>query len=382
MRLFRHPLFVAVAALALLLPGCEFTDVWLPDSSGFLFLDPVDDPNGDRKAVWHYDLKLKKSRKIDAGGIISSNLDVSIDGKKIACLVRVNDKDGQLVVLDLAGKELHRSKTFRFPKRKSVVKNKEGKNEEMDAEPVFNASLEWFPQGDRILIGDGLFHATYTFEENQLPRFDEGDALLSQRRGGVCPRIIRPDGLGYYFTTTDGKETKLFFQPTQGKRTQLKRFANDANFAKLTNELGQLPPFSWKKDKLVGTFFGSQVVEIDVDKANVALHLDNLEKVTKERQNKPKVRQKIVFAGKEFALLVKEDADQEWLEIENIKDQTTIRLEFTTVTGGLPLMPSPDLKHVAVLCRKVGVEGQRYVILDAQGRVYDEVPLPVAKGPK
>src|SRR5437867_1417969 len=81
----RRPIAYAVVALTLAsLAGCVPT-VWLPDSSGFIYIKPIkvaDEPSGQ---LMHFDLAKKTSRVIvkDVGAATTWPA-LSSDGKRIA----------------------------------------------------------------------------------------------------------------------------------------------------------------------------------------------------------------------------------------------------------------------------------------------------------
>src|SRR5438309_7983124 len=106
--------FVAVATVGL--SGCVPT-VWLPDSSGFVYVKPAKQFDETAQLV-HYDLKTKTSRVIAEGVSATTHWPaVSPDGKRVA-VARLDRKNNpntiQLTVYDMAGKQVRQSKEFEW----------------------------------------------------------------------------------------------------------------------------------------------------------------------------------------------------------------------------------------------------------------------------
>src|SRR5262245_22606384 len=122
---FRRSLFAVCVMLLgnLALPGCVPV-TWLPDSSGFVYVEPGNSkdfgPPGPGKLM-HFDLKKKAAR------LVLDNVDastqwpaVSPDGKRIATArIKGEEKKAktiQIVQYDFDGKEVAKSKEFPWSK--------------------------------------------------------------------------------------------------------------------------------------------------------------------------------------------------------------------------------------------------------------------------
>jgi Tol biopolymer transport system component len=215
MRLHHHPRrcsFLLLAALALFaLPGCVPV-TWLPNSSGFIYVNPVkkpgaapgDHPNGQ---LVHYDLQKKSSRVLvnDIGdGTVWPA--VSPDGKRIA-VTRFEgdpkkDRTVQVVVYDFDGKEVLRSKKFPW------VADGDDKGAIRMAGMLF-----WSPKNDKIVVTD--FEQTGFFDVR-------ADTMKSL--GKAIPLIyggtpIRPDSAGCLALVEDKdnpKKPKMVFATWDG----------------------------------------------------------------------------------------------------------------------------------------------------------------------
>jgi len=141
----RRLTWLLLASGLLFAPGCE-ENVWLPDSSGFVFV------RRDHCLV-HYDLATKTERVIVKHDWLSAGDDsflmdrpaVSPDGKQVALVRHTSSRDAekvQIFTYDLSGKATHVSAEFPLPG-----------HAELSRAPVVTAGMAfWSPDGRRILF--------------------------------------------------------------------------------------------------------------------------------------------------------------------------------------------------------------------------------------
>jgi hypothetical protein len=208
----RHLSFAVVFALVLLaLPGCVPGITWLPDSSGFVYVEQVKAKAPKEQPIrqlMHYDIKQKASRVIVAD--IASGTSwpaVSPDGKRIAVSrFNGNAKDGmtiQFTVFDFQGKQVKQSKAFPWS---------------MPGEPVANqAMLFWSPRDDMVVVSDGEKGSTgiYSMQADSLQVLPKTFPVIH----GGSP--IRPDGKGFLAVSLAKDNTRLGFFDWQGKAEQI-----------------------------------------------------------------------------------------------------------------------------------------------------------------
>jgi hypothetical protein len=138
----RRLAFPALACLTLLGSGCLPGVAWLPDSSGFIY---IDGGNNRPTRVIHFNLATKQSRVLIEKAEESVQPGLSPDGKRIAVAKHTQPRDQphtvQVVIYDDGGKELARSKEF-------VWKQPSPKGGDIRMPPA----LYWSPHGDRIVV--------------------------------------------------------------------------------------------------------------------------------------------------------------------------------------------------------------------------------------
>jgi hypothetical protein len=189
--LLRNRCLILVALGILTQAGCVPT-VWLPDSSGFVYVKPVKGGH-----LVHFDIKSKKERVIVENIGRKTWPAISPDGKRIAVAggFRHGPKLGttlQFVIYDFQGKTVHRSKEFDWTK-----------------EEVYERTmLFWSPKGDMLVVTGGPT-AIYNLEADTLKAVQGYPVIL-----GGTP--IRPDGSG--FLVADLDSNSVGFVDWTGKR--------------------------------------------------------------------------------------------------------------------------------------------------------------------
>jgi hypothetical protein len=141
----RRLAWLLLASSCLFAPGCE-ENVWLPDSSGFVFV------RRDHCLV-HYDLATKTERVIVKHDWLCATDDsfvmdrpaVSPDGKQVALVRHTSSRDAetaQILTYDLSGKPIHASPEITLPGHADLSRT-----------PVVRAGMAfWSPDGRRILF--------------------------------------------------------------------------------------------------------------------------------------------------------------------------------------------------------------------------------------
>jgi hypothetical protein len=202
--LLRPLALLAVMAAGLTSAGCVPTTSWLPDSSGVVYTAGKD---FNQLAV--YDFKKGEQRVLVADtGAPTLAPAVSPDGKRVAVaklIVEPKQKQTrlQVVIYDLQGKEVRRSKVLDWLTLEEPREKESRKGEDAAAYP----QLFWAPaaHGDRILICTAFYTGIYDVKADQLVR--AGEAALLVFRGGP----VRPDGAGFLVMKNfKGWSTMLF----------------------------------------------------------------------------------------------------------------------------------------------------------------------------
>jgi hypothetical protein len=190
-RLLPHGLRWLVILALLPCAGCVPTVVWLPDSSGFVYMVtdwPGDADEEEAPPDWlvHYDVRTKTRRTIAKTGTNTIAPALSPDGKRLA-VAKLTMEEGkpvtlQVIVYDLQGKELRRTQAFRWSDKGPGPAS-------FDVFP----QVYWAPQGNKLLV--------YAFEETGICDLDQDRMKKIEGVGiiicGTSP--IRPDGKGFLF---------------------------------------------------------------------------------------------------------------------------------------------------------------------------------------
>ena len=203
-----RPMAVALTALAVTsLAGCVPT-VWLPDSSGFIYVKAIKIAGEPSGQLLHYDLQKKTSRVIvqDIGKATVWPA-LSPDGKRIA-VGRMGGgpkqaKTMQIVLYDIQGKQLKMSPVFSWsPPPKDIG---------FDA-PVM---LFWSPKDDRLVLTDGNVSGLYDVKKDSLKVFDKSMPVIH----GGSP--IRPDGKGCLLLLGEDKNQRLVLMDWEGTEQKI-----------------------------------------------------------------------------------------------------------------------------------------------------------------
>ena len=196
--------------LALALTGCVPT-VWLPDSSGFIYVKPIkgkmptDPPSGQ---LVHFDLQKKTSRVIVPDIGVGTNWPaLSPDGKRIAVATFKGDpktaRTIRIALHDLQGKRLHETKELPWaPARPNNA-----------GPPV--GMLFWSPKEDMIVVSDVSETGIYNVKADTLKVIEKSVPVIH----GGSP--IRPDGKGFLLLSGEKKEQHLSFVDWKGAEQKI-----------------------------------------------------------------------------------------------------------------------------------------------------------------
>jgi hypothetical protein len=209
----RRGAFAVLACLTLLGSGCLPGVVWLPDSSGFLYIDGT----GDKfTRVVHFNLATKQSRVLIEKTEETVQPGLSPDGKRIA-VARYTAPKGekrtlQVVILDDKGKELSRSKDFAWkeapPKGNFQVK--------------MPPALYWSPHGDKVIVYCDMTAGLYDVKAQTMQVLDETVVI------NIAGTPILPDKSGFLamrgkIQEMDSKQIPVYaLVDWQGKTTEWK----------------------------------------------------------------------------------------------------------------------------------------------------------------
>jgi hypothetical protein len=189
---------------------------WLPDSSGFVYVNPTQGKNpGDKGSgqLVHFDLKKNSGRVLvnDIGGDTAWPA-VSPDGKRIAVARFQGDakkvKTVQVIVYDFDGKQVQQSKAMSWP----------APPDDKGIPLQVPALLFWSPKDDMVVVSDfnhlGLFNVrteAVKVIEKVIPVIHNGTP-------------IRPDGRGVLVlieSKDDPKKPALVFLEWDGTRQEI-----------------------------------------------------------------------------------------------------------------------------------------------------------------
>jgi len=189
--------------------GCVPRATWLPDSSGFVYTS--EGAFSPARLILH---DLVKGRRVLVDNLRGgcARPAVSPDGKLFAVTRHEAFGFVQVVVYDLKGKEVKRSKGVEFK------------------ESGEDAYLYWAPQGDNVLLAYEGGTGIYDLKENSLNYFPK---VLAMEIGGTP---ICPDGKGFFISQPDGFDhLKFGVMNWQGKSQEI-----NAKAVKLRSEADRM----------------------------------------------------------------------------------------------------------------------------------------------
>jgi hypothetical protein len=255
--------------------GCVPDVVWLPDSSGFVYVGR--DDNGKFTRLVHFDVKTKKGRavveKLDTPLALPA---LSPDGKRLAVAKYTRGEVGQsllqILILDGEGKELSKSKEYFWADERAPDELF------LDTPPA----LYWSPKGDHLVVTADYVSGVYDIKAGLMESIKE--SMLLPIAGSPC----RPDSAGflllkgnvvkapggekaapkYVFRDWKGKEQELALAEEFKKKGEDK--VPDGFFYATAAALPALHESHWEKDVAVVTFSASQVL-LDTGKLAVSL---------------------------------------------------------------------------------------------------------------
>jgi len=325
---------LALPAALLLVSGCV-PALWLPDSSGFLYV------TRDRVAIL-YDVKSGKKQVIVRE--LPANTPwpaLSPEGKRFA-VARLAPQDAgkqfevQIIVYDLKGKEVHRSPLFPW--------------QEFDDRDVHATGVFWARTREKLIVQD--FH-----DEGQVGIYDLEKKTLIKVEGIPAPfggTPLAPDDKGFLVTREEDREPKLgmFLVGWDGKEQPIK-VDEEINKEEDTMNVVRSPwtGTSWWEENTAFVSYKKWQVRVNTEKKTARLGKapdDPLD------VGPLPVIQRFDFpgAGARLRVVLKEK--------ENLKDTQLLKLllwkpgakkpeqVFEVKNGSLILSPSPDGKWLVV----------------------------------
>lgn len=379
---------VATALLVLLANiGCVPDVAWLPDSSGIIYTTThwqsqrssalPEERNG---WLMHFDLAKRTPRRIaktDTGTINGSEAKIwnsatiqpaiSADGKRIA-VARLNVTQEQaptlqVVVYDLRGKEVHRSKTFEWGKKTKGVIGREG-----------YPQLFWAPQGNKLLVQAAGTTGICDLDKDQAVMLGAGIPSIY----GTTP--IRPDGKGFLIARKNG----VFFVDWEGKEAAVK-----VPVDKLSGRLSEILycPAAvcwtrWEGDVAIATWKGAQI-RIDttkrigtwhqVDEPAWAFDGKEIQQVYAFPDGNTKIVVQYLVSWRDF-----QDAGLATVRVLLVGPRPNQRHVLVEEAYHCGVYPSPDKKLVAlryypVTTRDSKLLQDRILIVDAEAEMVAEI---------
>jgi hypothetical protein len=267
-----RPWLVLLALGILPQAGCVPT-VWLPDSSGFIYIKVS--KVGESTALAHFDVKTKKERIIVADiGVSTLWPAVSPDGKRIAVgRLRGGRKEPitlQIIVYNMEGKELQKSKPHAWAPPPTP-------NQRM-MDPVM---LFWSPKDDMVLVSDPEQTGVYNVKTDSLKVIENSRVLI---HNGTP---IRPDGKGFLLLLGKNPDHRLVFMDWTDKEQRIEKEAFVALWPKdfHMRETPLYAPTWWDGDKAFAGFKNAKATYVIDTGKNKIEFTDTFAAMAKKKEN-------------------------------------------------------------------------------------------------
>lgn len=351
--------------------GCVPNGVWLPDSSGYVYT-----AGKEGKQIMMVDIGRRQARVVVQNtGAATAVPAISPDGKQIAIaqhMVRPDeDNQVQVIVYDVAGKEVERSEKLSLDEKGSK-----------EQQPKLHPEVYWAPQGDRLLLLAGNLPGIYDLKKKTLTKLPDLRPMI------IGNSLSRPDGKGFllgggsiHFVSWNGEDREL-------KLTNFKLHdGRDQNLAAMIL-YPQIYNTRWDGDVAL-IRWSTRQVRIDTNKLEATL-----EEVAEQRTADRKPIQQTFALGKEgpfirVAELVarnfegktedRPDGGYGQFRVELIKrGEATPQVLVDQFEGCAQLLPSPNRKLVAIECgvsplQKKTKPRRLIILVNAQGEVVAEI---------
>ena len=343
--------FVLLTVLIVPASGClPDAVVWTPDGKSLVYTED----RGTR--VVRYDLTAKERHVLEENTNSQTTWPaVSPDGKLIAVARAVRDGEEpgtmEIVLLDMEGQEVKSSKEFPWLPADKTAKGKR----------TFATALFWGASAQHLLV----------FSEEKTGIYDvEQDALVVLDKVVPFPlgnSPVRPDGKGFLSLVTGLERTEVAFIDWEGKRRKI-----DVKWELKAAEL------RWEKD--VAHLIGPDgVLDFDTTRLTAAFRIDKPELLPTDGDlallhTFPDGKTKVCVYDWIEKSATKRDQMHQRVEIQRLGEKKRDILERRT-RGIVSLYPSPDRKLVAVRYRPEGFQKQVIAIIDASGKVVQEIDV-------
>ncbi len=363
-RLLALLLFPAV----LFMTGCVPTGIaWLPDSNGFVYVEPNPD-YGPRRLVY-FDVKKAEQRVLVSGDDIEGLLPaVSPDGKQIALPRHTKNNALRIVFYDRDGKEIDRTAPLPWGNKATV-----------DGD-----MLSWSADGKHILVShdcvsyppdarppnhDKPKTGIYDLDSKKLTVLDGTPPIF-----GATP--IRPDGKGFLLVTGYRDEQHVAFVDWTGKSLWESKNGDDTKdsiYAPLCIShwdghdavLRLLPPEDQAADK-------GLLLRIDTEKGRAAKKSIPAEELQVDGRS---IQHQYVFpaTGACLRILIWTEKGEPRYRVEVVKPDEKKAAVLVEKTKSHPfIFPSPNAKLAAVSFDDH--KSNNFLVVNSDGKLVAECP--------